>query len=278
MRRVEFDPAQLQGEQRTWWDKWVARAQKATDKVNAEILAGNPPNFDGAVWGELKEWLLTNCFHNKCAYCESYITSTSFGDAEHYRPKGRVTTRAAGGESVVELKAGEPHPGYYWLAYDWRNLLPACQRCNSANGKMNQFPVGARHRGPPPLDPDRLDEEEQPLLLHPYRHNPHEHLEFGAKGVVAGKTELGKKSVQVYDLDRGDLRPERQRTQERILLSYAAAWTASVNLDVPIKDLLAKIIEPLLEGREPHSAAALQALLRKHAEYTGAIGNLTGGT
>ena len=277
MRQVKFDPAQLQGEQRAWWDKWLARAKKAADKVDDDIRAGKAPSFDSGVWGDLKEWLLENVFYKKCAYCESNVTSTSFGDAEHYRPKGKVTMRAAGGETVVELQAGQPHPGYYWLAYDWRNLLPACQRCNSANGKMNQFPVGAQHRGPPPVDPDLLDQEEQPLLLHPYRHDPNEHLEFGAKGVVAGKTELGKKSVEVYDLDRGDLRTERQRTQETILLKYAAAWFTSATKDVPIKDELANVITPLLEGRDPHSAAALQTVLRKHAEYTGAIGTLTGG-
>lgn len=58
---------------------------------------------------------LRKLFHNKCAYCESDLVDSL--DVEHFRPKGAVT--------------GEPaHPGYWWLALKWENLLPACVGCN----------------------------------------------------------------------------------------------------------------------------------------------------
>jgi hypothetical protein len=37
------------------------------------------------------------------------------------------------------------HPGYYWLAYKWTNLLPTCITCNQPGaegiGKHDRFPV-----------------------------------------------------------------------------------------------------------------------------------------
>ena len=47
------------------------------------------------------------------------------------------------------------HPGYYWLVYNWKNLLPACTHCNqyriarprwresinTRGGKSTHFPV-----------------------------------------------------------------------------------------------------------------------------------------
>jgi hypothetical protein len=56
-------------------------------------------------------------FHNKCAYCEKYIEKGMF-EVEHYRPKSAAL--------------GDPHPGYWWLASRWENLLPTCPGCNKA--------------------------------------------------------------------------------------------------------------------------------------------------
>ena len=66
-------------------------------------------------------------FFGKCAYCEDRIVSTQPGDIEHYRPKGCVTNED-GSRVMVDANGGKkvPHPGYYWLAYEWTNLLYAC--------------------------------------------------------------------------------------------------------------------------------------------------------
>src|SRR5574341_1145443 len=67
-------------------------------------------------------------FFGKCAYCETLIAENHPGDIEHFRPKGRVTD-SMGRQLMVQDENGEeyPHPGYYWLAYDWKNLLLACE-------------------------------------------------------------------------------------------------------------------------------------------------------
>jgi len=59
-------------------------------------------------------------FHNKCAYCERIEYKP---DVEHYRPKKKVTG------------SQRNNHGYFWLCYEWTNLLPACRDCNSGNGK-----------------------------------------------------------------------------------------------------------------------------------------------
>lgn len=74
---------------------------------------------------------LRKLYHNKCAYCESPIVPhDNHNDtpeirarftAEHYRPKTY----------------------YYWLAYEWSNLLPLCKVCN--NDKGDKFPFILKH-------------------------------------------------------------------------------------------------------------------------------------
>jgi uncharacterized protein (TIGR02646 family) len=128
---------------------------------------------------------LRQMFHGKCAYCERAIEKGT-REVEHYRPKGGV---------------GEPnHPGYWWLAFSWTNLLPTCGPCNKGlkqhivtidmtvedveklqaqaasqlAGKANHFPVGGAR-----LTAKLEDHEvEQPWLLDPTRCKPENHLRW----------------------------------------------------------------------------------------------------
>ncbi len=52
--------------------------------------------------------------HSKCAFCESAFLHVAFGAVEHFRPKSGVKQRASDPLS---------RPGYFWLAYEWSNLL-----------------------------------------------------------------------------------------------------------------------------------------------------------
>lgn len=252
MRHVSFDPRGISDPKRLWWSQWTARAQQATAQVVADYFKGQKLEFNSEIWGDLKAFLLENVFYGKCAYCEARITHTSFGDAEHYRPKGRVTVRRNGSDEIVQ-SGSNPHPGYFWLAYDWENLLPACQRCNSAEGKMNQFPVARQHADvtDPPLDSSSLDILESPLLLHPYRDDPRHHLVFGKKGVVSAKggSQRGQTSITVYSLDRDTLAVDRQAAQEFGWLRFLLALGNGGSVD----DVLASY----RSGEEPHSAAVL---------------------
>jgi hypothetical protein len=156
-------------------------------------------------------------FFGKCAYCESPYMATQPVDSEHYRPKGGY------------FKSGQlKKPGYYWLAADWRNLLPSCVDCNRGriqsfaneppqlSGKTNFFPIAnERARA---TKPD-AEVKEQRLLLNPRLDDPEQHLEFAADGIIRERRDqnsqpspMGVASVKVYGLQRDDLVSRRKVT------------------------------------------------------------------
>lgn len=240
MIKVLFDPPNgLNDEQRIWWDKWLARAElkQAEAKAGAEL--------DSAVWRDLKDWLLKNVFHRKCAYCEAVITANYPGDGEHYRPKGNVTVKAQGRKQPITHPAtGAKHTGYYWLAYNWRNLLPACFACN--NAKSDQFPVAQSHVHDAAPDPSVLDQHEVPLLIYPYFDEPEEHLVFGEFGIVAAKDGdlRGLATIEVFDLMREDLVDDRYRRQEEVKPMLKEAIGKTMDEDKPVGAFLADWIGP----------------------------------
>ncbi len=278
MNRVKFDPEELEGEDKTWWEEWAARAERAKQKALKDYDEGKRPvPFDGAVWSQLKKFLLEKVFHGKCAYCDSRVTGTSFGDAEHFRPKGGVTRRRDGVDEPVTV-GGEPHPGYYWLAYDWRNLLPACQRCNSEDGKMNQFPlkngnyVASRDAGP---DPETLDGLEEPLLLHPYDENldPDAHIIYGEAGVIRARRVRGHKDpygaavIETCNLRRGDLETDRHVYQSLAWLEFLKA----MHIGPAAMD---SAIAPYESGEMPHSRAAVQYVRTQWKKYNRKVASI----
>ena len=92
--------------------------------------------------------------HGKCCYCER-IRDQKELDVEHFRPKSQV-------------KEAANHPGYWWLAYNWKNLLLACKMCNQK--KSSKFPLKdekKRSYG----ENDNIKVEE-PILINPLEENP----------------------------------------------------------------------------------------------------------
>jgi uncharacterized protein (TIGR02646 family) len=101
--------------------------QGQTDKIADKIYKGEYTK-DGKTRSAVRE-ALALYYLGKCAYCENMEKKA---EIEHYRPKKGVTGEAA-------------HPGYFWVCYQWTNLVPSCRYCNTEGGKANQFPVqGAR--------------------------------------------------------------------------------------------------------------------------------------
>jgi 5-methylcytosine-specific restriction endonuclease McrA len=146
--------------------------------------------------------------HNKCAYCESPVNRAGYYlTMDHYRPKDK-------------LMDDDSHPGYYWLGYEWTNLLPACPKCNSK--KSNRFPIQGKRVTGPPMSNGELDLncckanspvhlEEEPLLLHPAIDFPGEHLVFNGSGEIKGLTDRGNETIAVLGLDRIPLNLERKK-------------------------------------------------------------------
>jgi uncharacterized protein (TIGR02646 family) len=218
--------------------EWLAKATVATQEAVDAQAKGEMPEFKSSIWSELKLHLF-ELFHGKCAYCESKVLHVSSGDVEHYRPKKRVIEDPS-------------HPGYYWLAYDISNLLPCCEKCNRVRGKRNHFPVRKRCA----YCPEDLDNEE-PLLLNPYVHTPERHLGFIAGrdnvyyGTVKGITDVGSKSVEVYNLNRAELVERRREKQEQTVMQLEMAI---VQHD---KRKFRSILSEMCDGVCEYSAATL---------------------
>jgi len=186
MRRVdrgtEPAPAALSAVNR----KGETELQRAEAHFQNPALAGESFEFSVYKADEVKLRLET-LFHGKCAYCETFYAAGAPLDVEHYRPKGAVE--------------GETHPGYWWIAMDWANLLPSCIDCNRRryqvtprglssllqlrddrftsdhvrlSGKKDAFPIAGVRAMPSAVD----FTAERAILLDPTRDDPSEHLEY----------------------------------------------------------------------------------------------------
>lgn len=199
MRQVAFDPPTLPLAVQQRFRGLDKRASEATRAMYEIYKTGQRPDPDKgqAIWRDIKEFLLDEVFHRKCAYCEGNTDAYAPQHAEHWRPKNAVS--------------GMPeHPGYWWLSLDWNNLVPACYFCNSGRGKVAQFPIEGSYVLSPDAvkDIDELDAVERPLLLHPWRGEPPEnHLEFLEDGRVCARnrSKYGQWTIKVLDLNREPL-------------------------------------------------------------------------
>jgi uncharacterized protein (TIGR02646 family) len=151
-------------------------------------------------------------YKHKCAYCERLCKA----DIEHYRPKKKVSGQTS-------------DPGYYWLCYEWSNLIPSCATCNREGAKHSHFPVlGQWAITHPVLDDGKLDLDkfkanisplidERPYLLHPEINEPADYLAFEIdahkqgiriKGIdVDGR---GDKTIAICKLNRQELLLDRK--------------------------------------------------------------------
>lgn len=160
--------------------KELARWRRGTTSFKAAL--------EDKVWGSCKRDL-QRIQHGKCCYCETKFTSSDYGAVEHYRPKNSVRGVAS-------------HSGYWWLAYSWDNLLLSCDVCNSSF-KLTHFPlVDASKRV---SDPTGNIDDEEPLILDPFRDEPSLHIRF-RKEVAAPLTERGKATIEHCGLNRTENR------------------------------------------------------------------------
>ncbi|ERJ58818.1 HNH endonuclease family protein [Sphingobacterium paucimobilis] len=168
---------------------------------------------------------LSLAYHNKCAYCERICKA----DIEHYRPKKAVNEDGS-------------HPGYYWLCYEWTNLIPSCITCNREGAKHNKFPViGHRVSAPMLLADGNIDlalskagvtplVDERPYLLHPEVDHPEDYFEFeidpdgeGIRIIGIDGEGRGNATIQICLLNRLELKLDRV---ERVINDFKDAINA----------------------------------------------------
>ena len=180
-------------------DKYADNPQLYTSAVGVRNRSLISMEFDSKIYGDstVKE-LLKFDQHQKCCFCESKFTNTSYGDVEHFRPK--TAYKKLGTKGYV-------YPGYYWLAYDWKNLLFSCEICNRTY-KKNEFPLGDELTRK--LSHNHINSlvDEDRLLIDPTIENPADFMTFKQEvPVPLGGSVKGAKTIEVLELNRmNDLR------------------------------------------------------------------------
>lgn len=178
------------------------------NQAREDIAAGNKPKLKD-IWSDDEDARKAQHerHHNgKCCYCERKRDIKLERDVEHYRPKKGVT--------------GAPeHPGYWWLAYDWNNLLIACKTCNTIH-KKNNFPL--RDENMRVYDEGNIDAEET-LLINPAIEDPKPYFSYVTekKGgeyltiIVPSPTDSGKgkSTIEIIKLNRPELLGEEERSE-----------------------------------------------------------------
>ena len=246
------------------WRDWVQRARAARRRLAAADIAQRSKMIDDDLYKEQRPRFF-RAFHGKCAYCELPLApGQRYGDVEHFRPKLRVTDIQG---RLIFSKARE-HGGYWWLAYSWRNLLPACEACNRfgtgpdglKSGKWDRFPTV----GDVWYQDARGIRRERPLLLNPLEDDPNEHLVFDDTGVIGHRTERGRTTIEVLGLNRDALVDERRVASRRAADDVRRLFEAYARLDVDEAKEYEGRLRDVEGGRVPFSAAARAAVQRAY--------------
>jgi hypothetical protein len=181
---------------------------KATDDIYKGKIVNSDTSTSNTVTIALK-----GLYKNKCAYCEKLCY---YPRVEHFRPKGRV-------------RGNQPLPhGYYWLCYEWTNLLPSCHECNSIEAKGDKFPIRGIRKNTFPVigNPTIFDStqnvynsnyliNEDPYYIHPeYCNNFWVHFDFERSGKIIGISEQGIRTIADFKLDDEDRNGWRREIYE----------------------------------------------------------------
>ncbi len=262
MRKIDFTPP-VNDE----WNNWTLRCQSATAELTRRRDLGQSPEIDESLYKEFKDSLYMapdGPFRGKCAYCEDTIAGDQPGDIEHYRPKKEV--RDIRNRIIMRLEndVQTPHPGYYWLAYDWKNLLASCNSCNrrrlptsQQQGKGNRFPVDGDYAWKPG---DEVDEK--PLLLNPLWDDPGEHLSIDETGTFSALSARGEVTLELFRLNDRGLPDRRASLYEDTSNAVKIAIISLIDLGQNDPKVVKKLrrLDKILAGCGEFTAAARQAI------------------
>ena len=206
------------------WGKWIRKCQEETKKAIDSVARGEKPIVNETLYKQknIKESYFVSKdapFYGRCAYCETPIADTQYIQIEHFRPKAGVKDengRVVNFRDENGIDTGKPHLGYYWLAYDWHNLLPSCAICNQPKSIL--FPVIGQHAQVP-----NEEVHEKPLLINPISEleedNPEHHLSVDSEtGIMyaVGRSHRGAMCIKLFRLNERDQLVDERKKIRRI--------------------------------------------------------------
>lgn len=225
MRRIERDyddrPRSLEG--LDFINEWGELARRAETEVKLSIYRDPYYDANGKTASHVIDKLNT-WYHYKCAYCERRYKL----DVEHYRPKGEVRDLNNDLVTIADQNGNQTqHPGYYWLGYEWSNLIPACISCNRDGGKNSKFPNQGGYVSDAPLNNNELETErchvshieltvERPLMIHPEYDEVNRMFKFNIdpekKGIEIEGADVegrGNTTINICQMNRPEIRMDR---------------------------------------------------------------------
>lgn len=197
----------------------------------------------------------------KCCFCESHITDISYGDVEHFRPKGAYRQKR---------KQKLQRPGYYWLAYEWDNLFLSCTLCNQRY-KKNLFPL---------LNPDKRAishkgsiRKEKPALINPCTEDPSDSLTFRGEHIL-GLNDRGEKTINILGLDRVTLDENRREKLAGLKLIHSMMLVFQQRIEdgqagAEEKAMLKNLEKHIQKAQQPEAeySAVVVAAVQNHFKH-----------
>lgn len=181
--------------------------------------------FNAAIDKELKGHL-HEVFHGKCGYCEIKIDYPELGTVDRYRPNNGVRDK---NEFHQDL--------YWWLTFEWDNLIYCCKECNQYKG--NYFPIKGRRA----LNEKDDYENEHRMLLNPYLDETDKHLNYlhSNDGHIDALTDEGNQTIELLRLNRTNLLEGRKKARKEIIDAVESLINGEQIKNQIIKKHLAKI-------------------------------------
>ncbi len=187
-----------------------------TALITLSLTEKNKHDFKSKVYRDGTLKALEELYHHKCGYCETDTTAGAPMQVEHYRPKAKITKETT-------------HEGYYWVAYEWSNLLLSCAKCN--NKKRNHFPITGTRVVTPSLNASGLPDDdhrlanstvfqqEQALLLHPEIDAVEEFFIFKPDGRIEALNDNPRalETIKICGLNRDELVVKRLKVLNELL-------------------------------------------------------------
>ncbi|MFT5467419.1 MAG: hypothetical protein ACI8UO_002523 [Verrucomicrobiales bacterium] len=205
---------------------------------------GETPVSDRAIYAHIEvKSALRKAQHWKCAYCET-LNPTSHDVVEHFRPK--AGWRQARGDKLQR-------PQYFWLSYEWKNLLFACDQCNDGAHKQNLFPLSNPGKRAFPQNPSITGE--RPLLINPYTTEPKNHVEWNEDiPRRRNRSHRGRVTIEVFGLDQDGLLMDQRRKhykETEATLELIESYSAANKVRSAVRDT---VLLPRIEDSAPWAA------------------------
>jgi len=211
---------------------------------------------------------LVKLYSNKCACCER-SRGTEL-QVDHYRPKKPRKK----GNMVYR------HSGYYWLTYEWSNLIPLCSSCNQS--KSNYFLIKNNSRitshkysngklNKNVFNPHKLHQKEMPLFINPeIELQPAKHFKYLPNGEVQGRTDEGQITVEFYKLNNRNKKRERREIIKAYIIEirnaiheYYISTNENKNIELygDLKNVFRRILE---NGKKTEPFSLMHIYIRNY--------------